>query len=125
MINNKLIDKTWTKDHYMIYLYLCVANADYNMSDSELEKLHSKFDDREEDLDRNYSTYIKDVLREYKQHTDMEMNDFIIDYAQKFCNDSKSKEKVMSDLKEIIEADGIVKDVETIMYRNIKRMIGG
>ncbi|MBL4715178.1 MAG: TerB family tellurite resistance protein [Bacteroidia bacterium] len=124
MINKELIDSSWTPDHYMIYLYLSVANADYNLSDDELEALHSKFDDREEALDRNYSTIIMDVMKEYKQHSDFEMNEFIMDYSDKFCSDQETKVKIMADLKDIIEADGIVKDVETLMFRNIKRMLG-
>ncbi|MBL4654412.1 MAG: TerB family tellurite resistance protein [Bacteroidia bacterium] len=124
MINKELIDSSWTQDHYVIYLYLSVANADYNLSDEELDILHAKFDDREEELDRNYSTIIMDVLKEYKQHSDYEMNEFIMDYSDKFCSDQETKEKLVTDLKDIIEADGIVKDVETMMFRNIKRMLG-
>jgi len=120
-VNKGMIENEWTPEHFVIYLYLCIANADYNMADEELETLHDKFDGL--DIESNYGTVIKDVMHEYKNHTDYETMQFISDYSDKFCQDDAKKEKILDDLKDIIEADGIVKDVETIMFRNIKKML--
>lgn len=122
MINKIQIDKQWESNHFMIYLYLCVANADYNLSDEELEELHKKFEYLNID-DKDFSVVIKEVLQEFKNHTDREMNDFIMDYGKRFCDSKEKKEKILSDLKDIINADGIVKDVESLVFRNIKQML--
>lgn len=117
-----MIEESWGYNHFVIYLYLCVANADYNLADEEIETFHSKFDQLHIE-DKDYGTVIKEVLQEYKNHSDKEMNEFIMDYSKKLCKENAQKVQILNDLKDIIQADGIVKDVESMVYRNIKRML--
>ena len=55
---------------------------------------------------------ITEVLREFKNHTDYEKTDLISSYAEKYCKEDKVKEKILKDMEDVMEADGIIKSVE-------------
>lgn len=120
-----MVDKNqinnWNYEHFVIYLYLCIADSDYNISDDEIEEIHDKVS---KTLDGgNYMKTITEVLREFKNHTDYEKTDIISTYAEKYCKEEKVKEKILSDLEDVMEADGIIKSVEMIMFRYIKKTL--
>lgn len=121
MINNNTINN-WVYEHFVCYLYLCIADADYNISDDEIDKIHEKIS-RSLKHGKNYIKIIAEVLNEFKNHTDYERTDFINKNVKKYCIDSNTKSKIISDLEEIMEADGIIKSVEMIMFRYIKKTI--
>ena len=113
--------KNWQYEHFVIYLYLCIADSDYNISDDEIEEIHGKVS---KTLNSgNYMKTITEVLREFKSHTDYEKTDIISSYAGKYCVEEEVKEKVLKDLEDVMEADGIIKSVEMIMFRYIKKTL--
>ena len=113
--------KNWKYEHFVIYLYLCIADSDYNISDDEIEEIHDKVS---KTLNSgNYMKTITEVLREFKNHTDYEKTDLISTYAEQYCKEESIKEKILKDLEDVMEADGIIKSVEMIMFRYIKKTL--
>lgn len=113
--------KNWKYEHFVIYLYLCIADSDYNITDDEIEEIHGKVSKILEG--GNYMKTITEVLREFKNHTDYEKTDIINENASLYCKEESVKEKILKDLEDVMEADGIVKSVEMIMFRYIKKAL--
>ncbi len=116
--------ETWSKLHYLVYLYICIGKSDYSLIDVEIEEIFGKlekFDESEETKKRVF----KEVLKIYNQHTDSEIYDFIKEYNEVNPFTSEDKKIILADLEDIMEADGIVKDVEMIMFRYIKKTLEG
>jgi len=113
--------KNWGYEHFVIYLYLCIADSDYNITDDEIEEIHDKVSQTLES--GSYMKTITEVLREFKNHTDYEKTDIINENAVLYCKDEAVKNKILKDLEDVMEADGIVKSVEMIMYRYIKKSL--
>ena len=112
--------KDWSDLHFLVYLYVCVGKSDYSLIDIEIEEIFeklSKFEPNEEDKKRIF----KEVLKVYNQHTDSEIYQFIKEYCTQYGNTEDAKKNILADLEDIMEADGIVKDVEMIMFRFIKK----
>jgi len=113
--------KNWKYEHFVIYLYLCIADSDYNITDDEIEEIHDKVS---KTLDGgSYMKIITEVLREFKNHTDYEKTDIININVPIYCKDGSVKEKILKDLEDVMAADGIVKSVEMIMFRYIKKAL--
>ena len=112
----------WKFEHFLIYLYLCIADSDYNITDDEIEEIENKLKSNLLD-DRDYTDMIAEVLREYKNHTDYEKTAYISSHVPKYCNDEETKKKIIKGLEDVMAADGIIKSVEVIMYRYIKKTI--
>ena len=116
--------KSWSKLHFLVYLYVCIGKSDYSLIDIEIEEIFeklSKFESNEEDKKRIF----KEVLKIYNQHTDSEIYEFIKIYSLEYGFSDDDKKKILIDLEDIMEADGIVKDVEMIMFRFIKKTLEG
>ena len=41
MVNQEIL-KQWGYEHFVIYLYLCIADSDYNITDDEIDEIHEK-----------------------------------------------------------------------------------
>ena len=120
MVNKEFV-KNWKYEHFVIYLYLCIADSDYNITDDEIEEIHDKVSKTLEG--GSYMKTITEVLREFKNHTDYEKTDIINENANLYCKNLSVKTKILKDLEDIMEADGVIKSVEMIMYRYIKKAL--
>ncbi len=112
----------WDFNHFVTYLYLCIADSDFNITDDEIDEIESKLQSSLLES-RDYKAMIEEVLREFKQHTDYEKTAFINDNVKKYCTDDDIKKKIIKGLEDIMAADGVIKSVEIIMYRYIKKTI--
>ena len=114
--------ENWTKLHYLIYLYICIGKSDYSLIDVEIEEIFEKLGKLDYTEDEKKRTF-KEVLKVYNQHTDTEIYDFIKEYNIANPFTVEDKKMILTDLEDIMEADGVVKDVEMIMFRYIKKTL--
>lgn len=114
--------ENWTKLHYLIYLYVCIGKSDYSLIDIEIEEIFEKLEKLDYEEDEKKRVF-KEVLKVYNQHSDSEIYDFIKEYNQANPFNEDDKKMILKDLEDIMEADGIVKDVEMIMFRYIKKTL--
>lgn len=112
----------WSKLHYLVYLYVCIGKSDYSLIDVEIEEIFEKLAKLDYPEDEKKRVF-KEVLKVYNQHTDSEIYDFIKEYNNANPFTAEDKKMILTDLEDIMEADGIVKDVEMIMFRYIKKTL--
>lgn len=112
----------WNFNHFVVYLYLCIADADYNITDDEVDEIENKLQNSLlEGVE--CKKIISEVLKEFKNHTDYEKTSFISKNVGIYCSTNDIKEKIIKGLEDIMSADGVIKSVEVIMYRYIKKTI--
>ena len=73
--------------------------------------------------EEDYLAIYKSALKVHNKQTDSEVIDFIQQNHSTYCEDEEEKKQIVADLEDIMEADGVIKDVEMIMYRFIKKTL--
>jgi hypothetical protein len=113
------ITTTWVYEHYLIYLFLNIADCDCLISDKELVNIknHAVKSIDEERCNR----LIKEVYMEFRSHTPQERRNYIKDSASKYLRTEFIKNKVIEDLKAITNTDE--ESEEYIMFRYIRKVI--
>ncbi len=122
MINTLEILNKWDYRHYLAFLYIAVASADYNIGEDEKDELHEKLAPSIFDED-NYKELYSDVLKTYSKLNDNDTYNFIADLSKKHVTCNDTKEKVLQDLKDIIAADDHKTPNETIMFISIRKIL--
>ena len=114
------LTKKWVYEHYLIYLYLCIADSDCIISDEELGEIRCK---AFRALDENRcSLLIMEVYKEFRSHTDEEKRTYIKANAAKYLRTDSIRQKVINDLESNIhekDEDG----EEHVMFRYIRLAI--
>ena len=111
----------WGHMHFVAYLYICIGKSDYSLVDEEISEIIDKLNDfmpSEESKD----VYEK-AMKVYNLQSDTEIISFIKRHTSRFSHSEEEKKKILQDLEDIMEADGIIKDVEMIMYRFVKKTL--
>ena len=111
----------WTHMHFVAYLYICIGKSDYSLVNEEIEQIFEKLGASlsQEETKKAYD----DALKVYNLQSDTDIISFIKSHTKDFSHCEAEKKKILSDLEDIMEADGIIKDVEMIMYRFIKKTL--
>lgn len=120
MINQQLIND-WGYEEFVIYLYLCVADADYNLNKSELDLLLEKVMYTLGGPRIRYESKLDKVFLEFTHHNDNDKIQVINEKA-KTCKKSES-EKIIEDLGNAMKEDHMHKSVEIIMFRFIRKTL--
>jgi uncharacterized tellurite resistance protein B-like protein len=110
-------DNTWR----LAYLFVCVAKSDYQLVEVELETIFHKLNEMRCPKG-NTQDFLQDVLTFHEKQTEEEIQQHILLYCKALRNIPNVKE-VLQTLEAIIEADGIIKDLEINMFFHIKELI--
>lgn len=113
--------KDWEQMHYVAYLYICIGKSDYSLVDEEITEIIEKLNTSLSST-KAKEAYEK-VMKVYNTQTDTEIISFIKNHPADFTKSEEEKKRILQDLEDIMEADGIIKDVEMIMYRFIKKIL--
>jgi hypothetical protein len=113
------ITTAWVYEHYLIYLYLSIADCDCLISDKELENIknHAVKSIDEERCNR----LIKEVYLEFRAHSPQERRNYIKDNVFKYLRTESIRNKVIEDLNTITNKDE--ESEEYIMFRYIRKVI--
>ncbi|MCO6500076.1 MAG: TerB family tellurite resistance protein [Vicingus serpentipes] len=122
MLNTEQYIKNWDYRHYLAYMYIAVANSDYEISEDDLKVLHDKLAPTIFD-EANYQEMYKEVLDVYEQQNDNEVFNLLFQLSKKHITSNEQKEKVLKDIHEIIDADGHETGNETIMFMSIRKIL--
>lgn len=115
--------KEWSNIHFVAYLYICIGKSDYSLVDEEISEIIDKLKDKLNSEEETKDAYEK-ALKVYNSQSDTEIISFIKIHTKDFFKSDDDRKKTLQDLEDIMEADGIIKDVEMIMYRFIKKTLG-
>ena len=113
--------KDWQRIHYVAYLYICIGKSDYSLVDEEISEIIDKLGDKWSDTETK-EAYEK-AMKVYTLQSDTEIISFIKMHTKDFFNSEEERKSLLQDIEDIMEADGIIKDVEMIMYRFIKKTL--
>ena len=113
--------ENWQNIHFVAYLYICIGKSDYSLVDEEINEIIDKLKEKMPNTDTKDAYEM--ALKVYNLQSDTEIISFIKLHTNDFFNTENDRKKVLQDLEDIMEADGIIKDVEMIMYRFIKKTL--
>jgi hypothetical protein len=113
------ITTTWVYEHFLIYLYLNIADCDCLITEKELDNIKNHVV-RSIDEER-CNRLIKQVYLEFRVHTPVERRNYIKDNASRYLRTDSIKNKVIEDLESITNKDE--ESEEYIMFRYIRKVI--
>ena len=113
------ITTTWVYEHYLIYLYLNIADCDCLITEKELGNIKNQVTKSIET--ERCNRLIKEVYFEFRVHTPEERRNYIKDSASKYLRTDSIKSKVIEDLESVTNKDE--ESEEYIMFRYIRKVI--
>jgi len=120
MINQEIVND-WRYEEFTIYLYLCLADADYNAKKGELDALLEKVTYTLAGPRIRYESILDKVFLEFNHHNDNDKVKIINEKAKIF---KKSElKKIIDDLENAMKEDHMHKSVELIMFRFIRKTL--
>lgn len=116
------VTSTWVYEHFLMYLYICIADVDCLISDKELVTIRDRvLSHLDEERCLKLST---EVFKEYRQHTEDERKEYIKENVPKFLRTESIKRKVINDLADIVPENTINNEgLEQVMFRYIRKII--
>lgn len=115
------ITSSWVYEHFLMYLFICIADVDCLISDSELSTIQNK---ALANIDKQRCTkLVSEVFREYRSHTEDERKEYIKENVPKYLRTESIKQRVINSLSEIITDHSDSEDLEQIMFRYIRKII--
>ena len=122
-MNNPNIQDDQSFEQFLLYLYLTAAYSNYKLEEEELYMMKNKLEKSGLIKPENFSRIYKKVLMEFHNHNDYDSLKYIEKECDRFRLDKPAREKIYSDIKEIIMSDGIQEDSETLQLFKIKKML--
>ena len=108
---------------FVLFLYVHIAHVDSTYDPKELQTIKSKmkkFFPEDTDLEKK----LYQTIREYNRFDRSKIDELCIDTLAHYKADKEvSKSNLFEDVQEIITADGQIDQLETEMFRNLKKMI--
>lgn len=115
------VTSTWVYEHFLMYLYICIADVDCLISDKELNMIQHRV---LSNLDKNRcSKLIAEVFKEYRSHTDEERKEYIRNNVPRYLRTDAVRRKVINNLSDILPSDQSTDSLEQVMFRYIRRII--
>jgi uncharacterized tellurite resistance protein B-like protein len=107
----------------IVYLYLYVALSDKDFSSVEADLIVSKLKKNPAFNGMNTNEFIDDIYQNFMRLPFDSVLMYLENYMSEVQLSETEKKSVMSDLEEIIEADGIVRKEELLAFNRIKKYL--
>lgn len=108
-----LMTTNWTEEEFKAYTLLYAAHANYDQSDEELEYILNKISPRA----------YKTVYKELEHDNDYQSIQKILYYIEKYHYSQNDIEKLVTDIRELFDADGEVDELEENMLLALKKLL--
>lgn len=112
----------WTKNHFLIYLYIVLAEADFNISKAEMKKIEIKMK-KHISNENEFHKIFDEAFDLFESQNDAAVADFILHQASRLCGSKAEIDSIINDLKEIAYADNNESNEETLSLLNIKKIL--
>ncbi len=116
------IIKNWDYKHFVMYLSICAAEADFVVSDDEMEVIKNRMK-KLGISGLNFKSMYNEVHSTFELLKDIQSIEVIRGLGERFCNDQGTKENILKMLKEIANADDQTKQVEKNLIREVKWLL--
>ncbi|MDB5272648.1 MAG: hypothetical protein JWO58_1015 [Chitinophagaceae bacterium] len=119
MIHTNIVSE-WVYEHYLFYLFLCIADCDCFISDEEIQEI------KEEAFkhwpSESVSALYKNVHNEFISHSEEEKTKFISDNAAHFLRTPIVRKKAIQHLIKMVPSEHDDCE-EYVMFRYIRKVI--
>ena len=113
---------TFSYSEYVLFIYLCMANVDNDLSLDEIEVLFDKMD-LEHFNNSGNELLISTVFKKYKTIPTEQRIETIKLSASKHLSDKQKGLNLLQNLYQIMKADGEIKDSEKKLFEEIERIV--
>ena len=114
--------ENWDYRHFLAYMYIAVANSDYEISEADLDELHQKLAPNLFN-EKAYQEMYHEVLKVYQKQNDNEVFQMIENLSVKYIDTVDKKQQVLKDIEDIINDDDYESGSEHIMLMSIKKIL--
>ena len=114
---------SFTYSEYVLFIYLCMANVDNELSLVEIEVLFDRMDLEHFSHSSENELLIGVVYKKYKSMQPNERIEAIKSSAVKHLSDKQNGLHLLQNLNQIIKADGEVKPAEKELFEEIERIV--
>ncbi len=105
----------------IVYLYLYVALANKNFSQSKMDLILEKLKPNPSFIGLNTNDFVEDVYNNFLQLPYASVFTYLENYLSEIQLTELERTSVIHDLEEIIEADGVIKKEELLAFQRIKK----
>jgi len=107
---------------FLLFVYLYIAYSDYRLELVEVEVIKNNLFDHFKD-EALYNSAFKKLWKFYSSLEKKEIEEIIVKEFENLRNQEMDTERILNDLEEIMESDGIVFDTEVVSFDKIKKMM--
>lgn len=112
----------WTKNHFLIYLYIVLANSDFEISKIEIKKIEAKMK-KHIPNENDFHVIFEEAYDLFETQNDVTVADFILHQASRLFANKTEIEVMIKNLKELAFADNNESNEETLSLLNIKKIL--
>lgn len=113
---------TIKKNEYVLFVYLCMANADNHIDLKEIDLLFDKLDVNLFDQTNSNELLVSLVYKKYKKMTQDERLALIKNNAIMHLENKETAVQLMSNLAMLIHIDGKVESNELALYNQLNKI---
>ncbi len=121
---NRANFQNWTYEHFLAYIFLCLAEADNDLDQEELVEIKRLIVRVTGGDEEEYHKIIHDALKVVSSHDEQERRELFLVLKESFLMNEEQKEKLIEGMEDIIIADLNIEPKELDLYRFIKGEIG-
>lgn len=107
----------------IVYLYLYLAIADKDFSDSELNLILSKLKDNPAFQGMDMGRFISEIHQNFLQLPYDSVLIYLENYMSEIDLTDAEKRHIIKDLEEIMEADGVIRKEEMTAFQRIRKYL--
>ena len=107
----------------IVYLYLYVALANKNFSQSKMDLILEKLKLNPSFMGLNTNDFVKDVYNNFIKLPFASVFTYLENYLSEIQLTELERTSVIHDLEEIMEADGVIKKEELLAFQRIKKYL--
>lgn len=115
-------DSNWTKGHFYTYVFLCIANADDNLSISEVTSIQD-FLVRMHLEKANARLLFEDVHSQLRLQSEEERINYISNENARFFEGKEEISFMMDEIEDLILADNSIEKDEIKLYMKIRKAL--
>jgi hypothetical protein len=107
---------------YLLFIYIYIAFSDYKLAPSEIEVIKANLN-RHFDSDKQFDEIFNNILSYNHSLEKREIEKIIARESKNLTGEQIDIRRILNDLEEIMESDGVVYDTEIASYNRVKSIL--
>jgi uncharacterized tellurite resistance protein B-like protein len=115
--------RDFSYSEFVLFVYLCMANVDNNLSTDEIEVLFDKMELEHFTQSAHNELLVGVVYKKYLSIPKEERLEAIKKAAPKFLSEKKNGLQLLQNLNQIMKADGEIKESEQVFFEAFEKIV--